>query len=110
VYLSSLPMLPLIKTDVYFFKTLIGTVFVFFTGLFTILFFMRVRNNYLQEGISAGIIWMIISLLIDIPIFVYGKLNLSFLNYFNDIGLTYVGIPLITITAGYLLEKKKTQE
>lgn len=106
VYIASLPMLPLIKTDVYFFKTLIGFVFTVFVVLFTVLFFARVKNNYLNEGISVGILWLLINLLIDIPIFVYRD-GMSFEEYFRDIGLTYVAIPVITIAAGFLLERKR---
>jgi hypothetical protein len=105
VYLASLPMLPLIKTDPFFFKTLIGFVFTVFAIVFTVLFFANVKENYLSEGISAGIIWMLISIAIDIVVFVYGKSNMSFSGYFKDIGLTYVAFPITTIGVGYLLER-----
>lgn len=109
VYLASLPMIPLIKTDPFFFKTLIGFAFTVFAIIFTVIFFAGVKQNFLNEGISAGILWMLISIAIDVPVFVYGKSNMSFAAYFKDIGLTYVAFPITTIGVGYLLERIKVE-
>ncbi|NHZ87109.1 MAG: hypothetical protein GWP19_14755 [Planctomycetia bacterium] len=75
--------------------------------IFGNMYFKQVEANYKKEGIRLGIIWLIISLVIDLILFMpQSPMHLSFLEYLMDIGITYLMIPVITIGFGCLLNKK----
>ena len=57
-----------------------------------------------------GILWSAISVTIDLIMFMQGPMKMSFADYVEDIGLTYLIIPAITIGFGYLIEKKRRKE
>lgn len=75
--------------------------------IFGKMYFNKVEENYKKEGIWLGLIWIIISLVIDLILFMpQSPMHLSFLEYLMDIGITYLMIPVITIGFGCLLDKK----
>lgn len=65
-------------------------------------------GNYLNAGILAGIVWMIVNIVIDLPFFVFGILSKMPLSaYLSDIGLGYLVIPVIAAGCGWLLQSKR---
>lgn len=79
--------------------------------LFSTLYLKHVRDGFLKEGIFLGLMWLVISVVIDAPMFLFGgpmKTTLS--GYLSDIGATYLLIPVITTGFGYLLERKKGEK
>ncbi len=72
------------------------------------LYLKHVRDGFLKEGVLLGLMWLVISVVIDAPMFLFGgpmKTTLS--GYLSDIGATYLSIPIITTGFGYLLGRKK---
>lgn len=69
------------------------------------IYFKHVDDKYLKEGISIGLIWLVMSVSIDLPLFLQGPMQMSLKEYAADIGLTYVMIPIITTGFGIVLEK-----
>ena len=74
--------------------------------LFLILYFRKLGAGFLKEGVALGIIWFGISLVLDLLMFMWGPMKMTFANYMMDIGLTYLIIPTITIGFGYLIERR----
>lgn len=68
------------------------------------IYFKHVENKYLKEGISIGVLWFAMCILIDLPLFSYGPMKMNLKDYAADIGLTYVMIPTITTGFGVVLE------
>ena len=68
------------------------------------IYFKHVENKYLREGISIGLLWFTMCILIDLPLFSYGPMKMNLKDYAADIGLTYVMIPTITTGFGVVLE------
>ncbi len=75
--------------------------------IFTILYFKKVETNFLKEGILLGIIFFFVSFIIDLSMFMWGPMKMTFGEYVSDIGVTYLLIPVITIGFGYFLSKKE---
>jgi hypothetical protein len=69
-------------------------------------YFKNVHSNFIRNGVIVGFSWFAINLLFDslilIPI-----IKTSFTDYFMSIGLSYISIPVSSITIGYVLESKK---
>ena len=74
---------------------------------FLILYFSKLQAHFLKEAVLLGIIWLAISLILDLLLFMEGPMKMSFADYMMDIGLTYLMIPTISIGFGCLLEKRR---
>lgn len=94
---------------------LIGDIFLFksimiITGCLTgvvllILYFNKINERYLYHGILIGIVWLALNWVLDLLILV-PMAKLSLYDYFAQVGLRYLIIPIISIGTGYMLEKK----
>ena len=65
--------------------------------LFSWLYFRKLPAVETRDGVVVGIVWWVICVAIDLPMITAGPMEMSFSEYFADIGLTYVSIPVITI-------------
>jgi hypothetical protein len=74
---------------------------------FAAVYFKKLEDNFLKEGVLIGIVWLVMSFGIDLIMFMQGPMKMSFINYAMDIGLTYLIIPTITVGFGYLLNKNE---
>lgn len=63
-------------------------------------------GHYFKEGIYIGSSWLAINLAIDLIMVYLGFFDMTFIQYFTDIGLRYLSIPIFTVSIGYILEKK----
>ncbi|MCL5011198.1 MAG: hypothetical protein M1127_03270 [Patescibacteria group bacterium] len=77
--------------------------------LFSVLFFKKAQSTSTTEGLKLGLIWLVISLVIDLLMFMQGPMKMPLGNYIADIGLTYLMIPIITTGYGYIVEKARRQ-
>lgn len=76
--------------------------------IFSVLYFKKLEKDYLNESILVGVVWLIINLIIDLIMFLPDSpMQMSFVDYMMDIGITYLIIPTVVIGIGYLLEKKR---
>ncbi len=69
-------------------------------------YFRKVGKDFVVESLKLGVLWFVISILIDSLMFFGGPLQMTVPEYIADIGVTYLTIPAITIGMGFLLEKK----
>lgn len=68
-------------------------------------YFKQTSRDYYFEGVAIGVAWLIINWLLDVAILVpMSGMSLQF--YFESIGLGYLQIPVICMTAGLLLQLK----
>ncbi len=70
------------------------------TVFFAQLFFTRVEKDFVKTGVMLGLVWLAINILIDLPMVFRGPLEMTLPEYFADIGLTYLIIPVITLSTG----------
>jgi hypothetical protein len=88
------------------FETIMPISIVLAVSFFAVIYFKKVYRNYLREGIYLGILWILINLLFDSLFFVFGPYKMNVKQYFFDVGLTYLIIPIITIAFGFLKSSK----
>ena len=50
-----------------------------------------------SQAVGIGIIWMAISIVIDLPLMLAPPVNMTLGAYAADVGLTYVMIPVIVV-------------
>jgi len=87
------------------FESIMPVVISICAALFSILYLKKLEAGFLKEGIMLGVIWFAISLALDLLMFMWGPMKMTFANYMMDIGLTYLIIPTITIGFGYLTNR-----
>jgi hypothetical protein len=50
-----------------------------------------------KVNLITGLTWMLMSLVLDSFVFIWGPLKMDIWSYFADIGLTYLVFPIITL-------------
>ena len=91
--------------DVSFFKSVMAVVGSLTGAVLLVLYFGKVKEKYLNEGILAGVVFFVMNLVLDLLVLVpMAKMNIG--DYFLQIGLMYLVILIMGASMGYALEKK----
>jgi len=109
-FLVSILIFPLRESGSYrpLFESIMPVVLTISVVSLSIIYFKKLKKNYLNEGILGGVVWFAISLIIDLVMFLpESPMQMTFADYMMDIGLTYLIIPTIVIGIGYLIERKQ---
>ncbi|MBX7146871.1 MAG: hypothetical protein K1X44_06145 [Alphaproteobacteria bacterium] len=106
VFVAGFALFPFKQNGSPLFETGITIALVLCTVIFAHMFFKTIHNSYVKYGLNVGIIWALINIIIDQFFFTYGFLHMPLPVYFEDIGLTYVIIPIITCGMGLVLAAK----
>jgi hypothetical protein len=61
-----------------------------------LVYLRKLSSVTIKGGILVGLLWWVISVAIDLPLMLSRPINMTFVDYLADIGLTYVMIPVIT--------------
>lgn len=102
-FVVSIVIYPLKETTPALFESIMPVVITVCTVVFVILYVEK--GQPLKEGISLGVLWILISIVLDLLLFMEGPMKMSFTDYMADIGLTYLIIPVITTGFFYVREK-----
>ena len=55
------------------------------------------RDTGRREGLYLGLIFLAVSLVIDLLMFSWGPMKMALLDYIKDIGVTYLLMPVVTV-------------
>ncbi len=77
------------------------------TGLLT-LYMKNVRDDHFKEGVMLGISWLLMNLVLDIGILLRFA-DMTYGQYFGEIGLRYLIIPITSSAIGYLMSRAHRQ-
>ncbi len=69
-------------------------------------YFRKVDRHFVIEGVKLGTLWFMVSLTIDLFMFMWGPMKMPFTDYMFDIGFTYLIFPIVTVGYGFILDKK----
>lgn len=72
----------------------------------TVIYFKEVKQGFIKEGITIGVVWFVMSLVIDLIFMSAGFFPMTVTQYFTDIGMRYLMIPIFTTGMGYVLQQK----
>lgn len=71
-------------------------------------YFKFVDNDFIRNGVLVGLSWFAINIILDALILI-PIMKTTFADYFMAIGISYIAIPTISITIGYLLDRKTSK-
>ena len=74
-------------------------------AMLLISYFKRINVHYITEGIYVGITWFIINIILDLLLLIPMS-GMPVSDYFLQIGLRYLVIPVMSIMAGVALAEK----
>lgn len=89
-----------------FFKSIMVVVGALTGVVLSVSYFSCVKKNYFGEGVVIGIAWLAINLSLDLAMVYGGFFKMTPAQYFTDIGLRYLSIPIYTTGMGYALKRK----
>ena len=90
-----------------FFKSIMIVVSSMVGVVLAVKYFRGVDSDYVKEGAVLGVIWLVINLGIDLIFVSIGFFPMTVAQYFTDIGLRYLSMPIYTIGIGQVLNMKK---
>ena len=107
-FLVSFIIFPLREDNRALFESIMPVVLTLVVWELTVLYFIKIDKEFLKEGILIGVIWFMISIIIDLVMFLpESSWQMSISDYMADIGITYIIILVIPIGIGYLIGKYK---
>lgn len=104
-YVTSIPLLPLMQSDLIFFKTIMIVEGTLLGAVLTAIYFTRVQTDYLREGILLAAIWITLSWLLDF-VALLPFTHQTVPRYFMEIGLRYLGMAAPTVAIGYVMQRR----
>lgn len=106
-FLVSFVIFPLRNANRPLFESIMPIILVLTVMIISILYFKKIEKESLKESLIAGVLWFVLSLVIDLMLFLPASpMQMSFSDYMMDIGLTYLIILMIPIGIGALVSKK----
>lgn len=108
-FLASLIIFPIRTSMRPLFESIMPLVITVIVIILVYQYLKQVDINLIKEGITIGFVWFVISIAIDLFLFLPpSPMQMSFADYMMDIGLTYVLIPVITTGMGFMAHNKST--
>ena len=108
-YVTSIPLLPLLRSDPFFFKTIMIVEGSIVGGILAATYFMGVKRDFLREGITLAVVWIVVNWILDYGGVVYFT-HMPVARYFIEIGLSYLAMAAPTVAIGYVMEKRLAAE
>jgi hypothetical protein len=102
----SILIFPLRTSQRPLFESIMPVVIAIWTVFFSVLYLSGKKSDFLKEGIFIGLSWLLISIVLDLMIFIEGPIKMPIWDYVTDIAVTYIMIPAITSGFGYLMEHR----
>ena len=95
-----------LTVDIFLFKSIMIIVGSTTAAILLIRYFKQVSSNFQREGIRLGLFWFILNVLLDMIILIPMS-EMSLPEYFAQIGIRYIVIPVMTIMVGTALANKE---
>ena len=105
-FVVAVSVFPIRSSSRALFESIMAVVVTLAVVVFAGLYFRRVEASYRKEGMLIGLLWLAMSIGIDLPLFSSGPMKMPLSSYMADIGVTYLIIPIVTIGFGLVLQAK----
>ena len=96
---------PLHQTQILLFKTIMVITGALVGIALLVLYYRKIENNFVSEGILVGVIWLTVNIVLDLIVLV-GLFQNPVSEYFIGTGLRYLNIPVMSIGVGLILNGK----
>ncbi len=105
-FVVSFFIFPLRSSSRPLFESIMPVVLTSAVVFFTVRYLSKINREFVKEGIFIGIVWAVISLVIDLILFMpESQMQMTLSDYMMDIGITYWIILIIPLGSAYLMKK-----
>ncbi len=105
-FVVSFFIFPLRSSSRPLFESIMPVVLTSAVVFFTVRYLSKINREFVKEGIFIGIVWAVISLVIDLILFMpESQMQMTLSDYMMDIGITYLIILMIPLGSAYLMKK-----
>ncbi len=104
----SMPMFRLKQAADPLFETVMTLVLTVLAVVVTGLDLRRLGSGFVREGVLLGCALLLVNLVLDLPLFLFGPMARPLMSYLEDIGFTYLVYPIVTIGTGVLAAHVRT--
>ncbi len=94
-----------LNVDIFLFKSIMIVVGSISAAILLVLYFKKVKGDFLREGVKLGVVWFVMNIGLDLLILIPMS-GMSYGDYFMQIGIRYLVIPVMTIMVGVVLKDK----
>lgn len=105
-FIVAFAIYPIRETNYPFFETIMPVTLTLCVVVFAVFYMKDLDSGYVAEGLKIGIVWFLMSFIIDLFMFMWGPMKMSFADYVMDIGLTYLIFPIVTVGFGVIMNRK----
>lgn len=104
----AMAIFPVVSPASELFEAIMAVALAFAATLFGVVHLSRCAAPNLDEGLFAGSIWMLISVALDLPFFIFGpeQMRMAPADYVADVAFTYAMIPIIAGGIGYAFARR----
>jgi len=103
-FVVSVLIFPLRAAQRPLFESIMPVVIAAWTVFFAILYLTSIKEGFQKDEILIGVVWLCMSIVLDLMLFTEGPMKMPLPDYAEDIAVTYLMIPAITIGFGYVLD------
>lgn len=80
-FLIAIMIFPLRANERPLFESIMPVVLTIATVSLSILYFKKIETSFLKEGIMLGVLWLVISIALDLVMFMQGPMQMTFVDY-----------------------------
>ena len=92
-----------LSIDIFLFKSIMIVVGSISAAILMVSYFKRINTDFLKEGVTIGAVWFAINILLDLLVLIPIS-GMSIPDYFTQIGIRYLVMPVMSITIGVALK------
>ncbi len=101
-FVAAMIIFPIRENERPLFESIMPVTVALAVVIFAIIYLKNLEMNFSSEGFWLGILWLVMSIAIDMLLFSWGPMMMNFSDYMKDIGITYLMMPVITTGMGRL--------
>jgi len=94
--------------DKFLFKSIMIVVGAISAAILLVAYFKSIKTNFLKEGMIIGATWFAINILLDLVVLIPMS-GMAIPDYFTEIGIRYIVIPVMCISIGAALTNYSKQ-
>jgi uncharacterized membrane protein YpjA len=91
--------------NIFLFKSIMIVIGSITGAVLLVKYFKKIDTEYLKEGIIVGVVWFGINIMLDLLVLIPMS-GMSIPDYFTQIGLRYLVMPVMSISMGTALRNK----
>jgi hypothetical protein len=106
VFIVAMLAFPLRANERPLFESIVPVAITLAVSIASVRYFSSITKRYFFIGLCLGIIWLLVSFVLDALMFSWGPMKMTLWDYIKDVGITYLIILILPTGIGFLMQQK----